>query len=121
MNLQRGIVIVLEQMNSAQDKPQVGALANVMVSFFTTLSTFILSRRYVGSIDYILLRKRKFWKIRPCVLCCCCDELSYTTIIIAGNVITIWNSFLTNPYCALNRIHMIKTHFLKSKYSFFLI
>jgi hypothetical protein len=31
----------------------------------------------------------------------------------------IWNSFLTNPYCAINRISIIKTHFLKSKSSVF--
>jgi len=41
MNLQRDIVSVLEQTNSAQDKPQVGALANTMVSFFTAQSTFM--------------------------------------------------------------------------------
>jgi len=55
---------VLEQMNSVQDKPQVGALANVMVSFFTTQSTFIFSRRNTGSIGCVSLRKRKVWKIR---------------------------------------------------------
>jgi hypothetical protein len=48
MNLQRDIVSVLEQMNMAQDKPQVGALADAMVSFFTTQSTFIFSWRNAG-------------------------------------------------------------------------
>jgi hypothetical protein len=64
MNLQRDIVSVLEQMNSAQDKPQVGVLANAMVSFFTTQSTFIFSRRNEGSVGCVPLRERKFWKIR---------------------------------------------------------
>jgi hypothetical protein len=64
MNLQRDIVGVLEQMNTAQDKPQAGGLANAMVSFFTAQSNFIFSRRKAGSIGCIPVRKRKFWKIK---------------------------------------------------------
>jgi len=41
-------VNVLEQMNTAQDKPQVCALVNAMVSFFTTQSNFIFSRWNAG-------------------------------------------------------------------------